>query len=305
MKRDCVSASLSRVFYQYGTIVAKCPLPFLLTPILGTLALSLGFLFIQPTSDLEYLYVPKEAPGKVERANVEETFMYDEREYFTSMRRTRIGGMLRVLVQSKDGGNLFTNERVMELFRLDAYVKAVEINQDGGGNDDHVIKFNDICARWQGRCADIENTFLYYMVNRSVEATRVTYPVYMTPTGPLILSLQIGEPKFDSSGFIKEFKALMLSYSLRFDTPDYVHKTQEWSRALVDKILTDYDSQLLDVNIETFETIERELDKAIYEVIPLFTVTFMILGTFAGASVLMRDWVRGKPFIASAGGSEL
>ena len=164
------------------------------------------------------------------------------------------------------------------------------------------MTYSEVCAKWHGECADIENTFLAYMRDRTVDEVQLKYPMHLDNYERLRLSLgmQISQPEFDSDGFVSYFEAIGLAYNVQHEDASLRERATAWTRELTHQLLK-YPSDKFDVSLETFETIELELEKAIYEVIPMFTATFIVLGLFAFGSLLMRDWVRGKPFIASAG----
>lgn len=297
MRRDCIPERLSQGFYHFGKFVARHPLPFIIVPIILSIGLVLGFLRVKTTSDLEYLYVPTNAPGKVERRKVEDNFLYNEDEYYSSIRRTRIGGLVRVLVLEKSRGNMFDDAHIAALLELDEYIKNVTTRYNG-----KTIAYHQVCAKWKGQCADIENTFLNFMRDKSVADVDLEYPIHVDQSERLRLSLymQLGKPDLDSDGYVRYFEALALGYNVQHQDEELRDDATMWSRELTKKLLS-YKSKYLDVSLETFESIEQELEAAIFEVVPLFTITFMVLGLFAFASLLMKDWVRGKPYIASAG----
>ena len=297
MRRDCITEGFSRGFYSYGKFVVRHPWPFVIVPVVLSVVLVLGMLRMRVTSDLEYLYVPVNAPGKVERQRVESNFMYNEHEFYSSIRRTRIGGLVRVLVIEKNRQNIFTDSHLRALFELDDFIKNVTARYKRD-----TVTYSEVCAKWHGECADIENTFLAYMRDRTVDEVQLKYPMHLDNYERLRLSLgmQISQPEFDSDGFVSYFEAIGLAYNVQHEDASLRDRATAWTRELTHQLLK-YPSDKFDVSLETFETIELELEKAIYEVIPMFTATFIVLGLFAFGSLLMRDWVRGKPFIASAG----
>lgn len=64
---DCIERPLSRAFHRYGAYITSNPIPFIVFPILLTLALSISLLSIDPLTDAIYLFTPSDAPSKMER----------------------------------------------------------------------------------------------------------------------------------------------------------------------------------------------------------------------------------------------
>lgn len=64
---DCVEKPLSLLFYRYGRFVSKYPWPFIVMPVLFTLAMSTGFLHMKTVTDAVYLFTPTNAQSKYER----------------------------------------------------------------------------------------------------------------------------------------------------------------------------------------------------------------------------------------------
>ena len=62
MKRDIIPTTLSLYFARYGRIVTRHPWPFLILPILISVALGVGMINLEITKDVEYLYTPLDAP---------------------------------------------------------------------------------------------------------------------------------------------------------------------------------------------------------------------------------------------------
>ena len=297
LKRDCIPYTLSNGFYHFGRYVARHPWPFVFGPIIASVLLVIGMARVEPTSDLEYLYVPIHAPSKLERDVVEARFLYSEEEHYTSLRRTRLGGVFRVVVVEKQRKNMFTDEHIAALRDLDLFIKNVTARHNRRN-----VTYDEVCVRWLGECADSENSFLLHMSDKQVADVDLKFPVHVDEWEGifLILAMQLGGVELDEDGHIRYFEAAGLTYNVQHMNESVRDFAAAWTREVTDALL-EYESPLFEVNTESFETIERELEGAVFEVVPLFTITFSILGLFAFLSLLMRDWTKGKPFIASAG----
>lgn len=67
---DCIERPLSLLFYRFGRFVSKNPWPFVCFPILFTIAMSTGFLYMESITDPIYLFTPIDARSKMERQTV-------------------------------------------------------------------------------------------------------------------------------------------------------------------------------------------------------------------------------------------
>ena len=192
---------------------------------------------------------------------------------------------------------MFTDRHIAALRDLDLYIKNITARHKFTD-----VTYEDVCSRWRGECADSENSFLLHMSDKTVEDVELKYPVHADEYEGifLLLAMQLGGVSLDDDGHIRYFEAAGLTYSVKYMNESVRDLGMAWTREVTSKLL-EYDSPLFDVTTESFETIERELEGAVFEVIPLFTTTFTVLGLFGVVSLLMRDWTKGKPYIASAG----
>ena len=87
----------------------------------------------------------------------------------------------------------------------------------------------------------------------------------------------------------------VLSYSLNTVYYRYlVDEDKELTDAWFEKAKTyllDYSSDVVKVVFQTSESLEEELDSSVGTVLPLFSVSYVILLNFAVFSTLMLDWV--------------
>lgn len=67
---DCIERPLAKLFHRYGVYITKNPIPFIVFPVLATLALSTSILSLDPLTDAIYLFTPSNAPSKMERQAV-------------------------------------------------------------------------------------------------------------------------------------------------------------------------------------------------------------------------------------------
>jgi hypothetical protein len=67
---DCIEKPLSNLFRRHGAYITKHPAPFVIFPVLFTLIMSMGMLYLDDVIDPIYLFTPTNAPSKMERQTV-------------------------------------------------------------------------------------------------------------------------------------------------------------------------------------------------------------------------------------------
>uniref|UniRef100_A0A158PCB7 SSD domain-containing protein n=1 Tax=Angiostrongylus cantonensis TaxID=6313 RepID=A0A158PCB7_ANGCA len=81
MRFDCIERRLAQFFYSYGRYLSSNPLPFVVFPVLLTLAMATGFLHMQSLTDAVYLFTPRSAPSKLERQAIHEKWPLSDDNY--------------------------------------------------------------------------------------------------------------------------------------------------------------------------------------------------------------------------------
>ncbi|KIH55814.1 hypothetical protein ANCDUO_14019 [Ancylostoma duodenale] len=81
MRFDCIERQIARFFYRYGHYLSNNPLPFIIFPILFTLAMATGFFHINNVTDAVYLFTPVGAQSKMERNSIHEKWPLTENNY--------------------------------------------------------------------------------------------------------------------------------------------------------------------------------------------------------------------------------
>jgi hypothetical protein len=63
---DCLERPLSQIFYKYGQIIAKHPLPLIFFPLFISIFAIIGFISLDSTSDALYFFTSSNAQSKME-----------------------------------------------------------------------------------------------------------------------------------------------------------------------------------------------------------------------------------------------
>ena len=132
MSYSCVPDGLARAFYKYGKFVGRPPLPFLLLPLIVTCLFAVGITKIEPTSDIEYLYVPVGARSLEDRAYFDEYFGQDEKTRYSAERLIFLKGFIRIHINEQSERNVLTNDVLDAINSLDDMITSYELSYDGG-----------------------------------------------------------------------------------------------------------------------------------------------------------------------------
>ena len=186
MALDCIPRSLARLFDRYGRFVGRHPLPFLLISILITVALAIGIITLETTSDAEYLYAPYNGRSKDERKYFRNAFVNDDDGYFSAARILDIAGFVNIHIEPKRGGNILTDESINAVREIQQFV--IDFKQKYKGNRDDYM---DVCSTWNGDCS--YSGILEILENvTDVSSVDITYPFHFIPGGRTVNLIKVG-----------------------------------------------------------------------------------------------------------------
>lgn len=139
---------LKSVFRRFGEFVASHKFWFLIIPILVCGVLSVGLLRIQYSSDPDHLLTPDNGEGRREKAIAEKYFPTNFSR-FDATRSIKFGLYGYVMVTGLNGKDTVLNpEEWAEVRAIQDQILNIEVEDSNGV----VYKYEDICARWQGKC---------------------------------------------------------------------------------------------------------------------------------------------------------
>eukprot|EP00058_Branchiostoma_floridae_P003511 XP_002588999.1 hypothetical protein BRAFLDRAFT_87471 [Branchiostoma floridae] len=308
MAYDCIERRLRRLFELYGGLVARYPLPFFIIPILVAGCLGSG-MYLLPTQrefDTEYLFTPTNGEAKTERSVIQDHFSTNVSNNFRLNRLDVFGRFGRVIVTAKDRRNILQQHMMEEVLRLHEFVlNNVSVEHDG-----HTYRYQDLCAAWQGKCDSNEILELIDYNATQITNTTIIYPTtrlapVIIPVGaPLFLGTHLGGVTFlnGTEDTVESAEALQLHYYVRWDDSDQENDviSARWEEAFLTE-LPMFTSTEIDVAMFTSQSRENELNSVSNGIIPLFSITFTIIITFAVCSLSDTDAVRAKPWLGMLG----
>ena len=218
---DCFDRHLRQLFAAWGRFVSQHPWPVLLIPIIITLGLSSGFLFMTMETNQEKIYTPINGQAKIDRKTVEDLFASVSSENETTPARlTELGRYVQIIFTKNDDESVLTSDLLDKVSDIHRMVL------------DHVIVsrtvsygYHDLCITWKGSCLP-NNVLTLYEDNRDYFIdNNITYPYSFLPDGNVgFLGAELGgvtlwakdefEPEFSP---VESAQALRLLYYLKSD----------------------------------------------------------------------------------------
>lgn len=297
MKCDCVDRLVSYMFRSLGWMVGKKPGYFVIVPILISALLATGMQRIKYEADPEYLFSPTDGPAKHERWVIETLFPMNLSKDFDVGRMTRISPFARIMIEAKDGKSIFDKEVYHELKLIDKMVNNITV-----WHNHRLWKYKNMCAKKNRKC--FENHILdfgdrlddmeagKYSIDYPLMINEVTFKVFFS-------AAFLGGVKTDEFNMIESARAVNLLYFLETG-PEKKERANIWESAFL-QLMENTEFDHLNIAYYTSLTLSAELEKNTISVLPLFSVTVVIMLAFSVSTCMMLDWVKSKPWLGVLG----
>ena len=290
MKLSRVRKGLEKVFYKYGMIIGKHPLPFLLIPIIITSLCSIGFVPFSFRDDSEFLYTPKNGQAKIDRSFFQRVFPEDHENYFSPQRKNTGEGTLNILItKSADGGNVLSEDVIQHAVDIDKAIREITITHSG-----KQCNYSSLCSKWNHLCTP--NIFLELLAYtpESIHTLNLTYPFFEA----VFLGSTLADVKVDSNGHVMHAEVIAMHYFIKCGNEEDTKRGNIWLTAVKEYLLEhETDGRTY---FYTSITFDEELEKSYIAVIPKFAAAFVILLLFCMLSTMSSDCVYSKPWVALA-----
>lgn len=298
MSCDFIDRLLSKYFAKLGRAIGHNPGYFIIVPVLLAVLCATGFQRIKYQDDPEYLFSPIDGRSKHEKRTIDTIFPMNYTDNFNAGRVTTKGRFGRLLIVANDGGSVLRSSIFSQVVMLDSMIRNMTIEYD-----DDVYRYDQLCARMNGRC--YSNDILEFADKiKEIEEDKffLKYPIwinrdllkaYFFPSG-------LGGVTTDENGMIESAKAVSLMYFLDISVKRGEVRAGLWE----DKFLKFVDSlQVANVTIAKFvsTTLKDELEANTQSLFPFFSVTTVVMVVFSVATCMMTDWVRSKPWLGLLG----
>uniref|UniRef100_A0A8C9VBS8 Patched domain containing 3/pseudo n=1 Tax=Scleropages formosus TaxID=113540 RepID=A0A8C9VBS8_SCLFO len=298
---DCVEKPISVGFQRFGRFVGRKPWWFLLLPLLSSLALAGGFCFLEEreANDIEEQFTPVDGAAKLERRFVRENFPQDDSR-FSSQRLYTDGVYASFIAVSRSPANVLTRAAFEEIILLDRRVKEIEVYGAGGrGRGRERLSFGSLCAARHGEC--VSNAILD-VINHDggrIEETRLTFPFSIFGLNSVFLGHSVGGVVVRNASVLSSARAIRLFYFLKEEDES---KAAAWLAEFL-RVFPSNLSRLDFIEVTHATSLSRqvEFEANSKDVIPLFSITYVISISFSVVSCLRFDCVRNKVWVAAFG----
>ncbi|KAM3716155.1 Patched domain-containing protein [Dirofilaria immitis] len=149
---------IQHLFYRWGSIAYRYRLVLLIAPILLTIALGIGFLFIkrQTTIDPEYVFSPRNAQWRYEKKVLSEHWPLNEQEFWPGKSYDYTGyiDIIAAGIKHPKFGrpNMLVLKYLDELERINQYIIHNITISVTHNNIAYEVGFTDLCMSYNWKC---------------------------------------------------------------------------------------------------------------------------------------------------------
>uniref|UniRef100_A0A914WSB2 SSD domain-containing protein n=1 Tax=Plectus sambesii TaxID=2011161 RepID=A0A914WSB2_9BILA len=327
-----IDKPVTRFFGWYGGgVLVDHYFWFIVTPILMTAALSLGFARLNDLTVLEtkILFNPLSAPSWQEERTINE--LWPLRPYeFLPERTFQWDRYVSLMIFARQTGHDGQSANLLEGHYLD---KIAAIEDDIAANvsfildadfefandtplnmSQRTIKFQHICLNWYGDC--YRQSGLIELLRHKDELEErgiaITFPRANTQGTPIYLAFNLGGVQTNINDTIKVVRAIRIYYFLRADTKEMNRLSMQFEDMAVDYARRKFEH---DPDLNVLASMSRSIDVGLKKnsdrAKPFFIVTILteiIIAAFfavkwsVGPSAgIQIDFLRSKPWLAFGG----
>ncbi|KAM6953793.1 patched domain-containing protein 3 [Aplochiton taeniatus] len=288
----CIERPFSIGYQKFGRFVGRHPWWFFLAPLFISTVLGTGFCFLadREANDIEDQFTPTNGPAKQERKFVENNFPINNSVY--SNQRLYTDGVYASFIAVSKEPNIFSDAAIKEILRLDKKVREIQIST---GNEQ--LTYEGLCARKYNKCIPNKILDIVNHYGSKLEETEITYPFFRFGFTNIFLGYFVGGVKVNST-VIKSAKAIRLFYFLKEGNPS---TTNFWLNEFLRVFPTNLSLNHIVVTHATSLSRQVEFEANTKDVIPLFSITYVIAICFSIISCMRFDCVRNKIWVATFG----
>ncbi|XP_015461356.3 patched domain-containing protein 3-like [Astyanax mexicanus] len=291
-KTDCVEKPISIGFQKFGRFVGSNPWWFFLCPLLISTLLGSGFYFLEEreSNDIEEQFTPVNGPAKLERQFVQQNFPLNDSVF--SNQRLYTDGVYASFIAVSTSPSILTQAAFREIERLDRSIRALNVSVGG-----EALTFDGLCARRYKKCIPNKILDVYHFYGERFEKTELTFPFFRFGFTPVFLGYSVGGVNV-SSAVLKSAKAIRFFYFLKEDNRS---RTDLWLNEFLKVFPSNLSTKFIKVTYSTSLSRQVEFEANTKDVIPLFSITYVIAIAFSILSCLRFDCVRNKVWVATFG----
>ncbi|VDN07948.1 unnamed protein product [Thelazia callipaeda] len=230
---------IHRTFYRWGFIAYRFRFVLFVVPILLTIALSFGFIFIkaQTTIDPQYVFSPKNAKWRYEKEILSQHWPLNEQEFWPG-KSYDYNGYVDIIAAGKKHPkfgrpNMLRIEYLDELERINQHIINNITIPVTHNNIAYKVGFTDLCMSYDWKCfmnehvimlmpkerwTTFDSKFAEFADDIITNEVKITYPIGWRGTEPIYFGALIGAPHLiDKEGHFDYVRAVRLTYNVRDD----------------------------------------------------------------------------------------
>ncbi|XP_072170226.1 patched domain-containing protein 3-like [Diadema setosum] len=293
---DCIDRGLSSLFERYGKFVSRWPYAIILISLIVAAALSVGIIFLKVDADVIFLFTPDSSKAHDDSEVIYDDFPTDYDEYTASRGNGTEDLAANIIIAPRAGDDVLVEDVFSEILRFDRELRTVSVSSNNG----IPLTYESLCAMSRGVCLD--NPVLEILDRNAsyLKHVNLTYPFFETSNGEsYFLGTTFGDVELGDNATILRAGLFALNYILQ-TTPLFEEEGMEWETEF-ESFVDSFESDAISVSFIHSHTLDSEVSHSSRSVIPLFSISYTLLFTFAITSCVMFDWVFSKPFLGFMG----
>ncbi|CAG9538367.1 unnamed protein product [Cercopithifilaria johnstoni] len=324
---------IQQLFYRWGFIAYRSRFALFIGPIMLTIALGFGLLFIkkQTTIDPEYVFSPKNAQWRYEKKILSEHWPLNEQEFWPGKSYDYTGYVDIIVAGIKHPKfgrpNMLVMKYLDELERINQYIIHNITISVTHNSMTYEIGFTDLCMSYDWKCFMNEHVTMLMPKERwgnfdpklaeftddiITNEVKITYPIGWRGTEPIYFGALISVPHIiDEEGHFNYVRAVRLTYNVRDEKVGNI--SYLWRKKVTDFLsnVKKPASDILEFGMFHNESLSEGLQEVADSLLPKFAITCFVLFSLCALSAIVLhrhddgfvaiDWVRSKPAIALAG----
>uniref|UniRef100_A0A0N5BIX9 SSD domain-containing protein n=1 Tax=Strongyloides papillosus TaxID=174720 RepID=A0A0N5BIX9_STREA len=303
---DCIEKPLAIFFRNYGVLVARYPLPFIIIPLILTLITSIGIFHLNTISDAIYLFTPSDAPSKMERQVIHNLWPLNNENYIPGRAVTQ-SREIQIIVTTKDNGNILESHYAEAIWRLDMYIQ----NRIKVTLNNQTYKYEDLCLMYKKQgCPG--NKHIHLISSLYNHGINITYPTVRLGDKSGYIGGALGGVMLtngpNNTKVIASARAWMMIYHLKFYPTNVSYISGLWEKELEQELFHYPDDPFIEFTFFHSQTLAEELKRNANSLVPRFVLSFTFCVIFSMMSSItfikgtfFIDWVLSKPIVAMLG----
>ncbi|UYV69154.1 daf-6 [Cordylochernes scorpioides] len=295
-----LSVGLTYCFRGLGSLVARRPWWFIIAPVIFTAVASIWCFKAEIDGDTVKLFGPSGSSYHRVRKLILHNFPLSKQEHYDIGRETKfISGYGRLLVETLDGGSLFRQHIVDEIFKIDRIVRSMAITDPKGKKWD----YESLCARYYGTCFVNPTINLAEHLDEILRGEfKIQYPLELSKDQLQFhyYGATLSGVTLDSEGHVVNATKAQLVYFLDNVDPEKEALLTTWEHAYLD-LIDQIPLQYLRVCKMASSSYRDEFVKIGVQFLPLFLMTGVVMIIFCTLACLSTDPLVTKPWLGIFG----